>query len=68
MNEETFWMLRKTPNGSCVESKPQQPHKDLLRVAVGGIEARFKGKERSICKSLFSWVNDGSHYAMDDFV
>ncbi|QDT53897.1 hypothetical protein Pan44_19230 [Caulifigura coniformis] len=26
----------------------------------------FQGKERLICKSLFSWVNDGSHYAHDD--
>ena len=26
----------------------------------------FDGKERLICKSLFSWVNDGSHFAHDD--
>ena len=26
----------------------------------------FEGKERLICKSLFSWVNDGSHFAHDD--
>lgn len=24
------------------------------------------GKERMICKALFSWVNDGSHFAHDD--
>jgi wobble nucleotide-excising tRNase len=26
----------------------------------------FEDKERFICKSLFSWVNDGSHFANDD--
>jgi len=27
---------------------------------------KFDGKERLTCKSLFSWVNDGSHFAQDD--
>lgn len=26
----------------------------------------FEGNEKIICRSLFSWVNDGSHYAHDD--
>lgn len=29
------------------------------------IYARFEGTEKSICHSLFSWVNDGSHFAAD---
>lgn len=38
---------------------------------LGGIDfdqlcALFDGKERIICKSLCSWVHDGSHYAHDD--
>lgn len=38
---------------------------------LGGVDpdklcAMFEGKERLICKSLFSWVNDGSHFAHDD--
>lgn len=38
---------------------------------LGGIEfdqlcAMFDGKEKIICKSLCSWVHDGSHYAHDD--
>lgn len=38
---------------------------------LGGIDqnkicARFEGKDRLICKSLFSWINDGSHFAHDD--
>jgi wobble nucleotide-excising tRNase len=30
------------------------------------IVAKFEGKEKQICASLFSWVNDGSHAAHDD--
>lgn len=38
---------------------------------LGGIEfeqlsAMFDGKEKFICRSLCSWVHDGSHYAHDD--
>lgn len=38
---------------------------------LGGIEfdalcAMFEGKEKVICKSLCSWVHDGSHYSHDD--
>jgi wobble nucleotide-excising tRNase len=28
--------------------------------------ARFEGRDKIICNSLFSWVNDGSHSAHDD--
>jgi len=27
---------------------------------------RFSGKEKILCGSLFSWINDGSHFANDD--
>lgn len=38
---------------------------------LGGIDPdkiceKFDGKDKIICKSLFSWVNDGSHFASDD--
>jgi wobble nucleotide-excising tRNase len=38
---------------------------------LGGIEFDqlcdfFEGKEKIICKSLCSWVHDGSHYAHDN--
>lgn len=38
---------------------------------LGGIEfdqlcAMFEGREKIICKSLCSWLHDGSHYAHDD--
>lgn len=38
---------------------------------LGGMEfdqlcSLFEGKEKLICKSLCSWIHDGSHYAHDD--
>jgi wobble nucleotide-excising tRNase len=38
---------------------------------LGGLNAdkifgQFEGKDRLHCKALFSWVNDGSHFAHDD--
>lgn len=37
----------------------------------GGVDPKelcrnFSGKEKALCNSLLSWVNDGSHYAQDD--
>ena len=40
--------------------------KILGGVDVDEIVGMFEGKDRLICKSLFSWVHDGSHYAHDD--
>ena len=40
--------------------------KILGRIDPDKICAMFEGSERLICKSLFSWVNDGSHFAHDD--
>ncbi len=38
---------------------------------LGGVDTdeiidMFNGRKKLICKSLFSWVNDGSHSALDD--
>lgn len=38
---------------------------------LGGVDpdkicGMFEAKQKLICKSLFSWVNDGSHFAHDD--
>ncbi len=40
--------------------------KILGGVGPDEITAMFDGKEKMICRSLFSWVNDGSHFAHDD--
>ena len=39
--------------------------KILGNIDPDGICAHFEGKEKIICSSLFSWVNDGSHFAHD---
>lgn len=39
--------------------------KILGNVDPDKICAHFDGKEKLICRSLFSWVNDGSHFAHD---
>lgn len=99
MNEETFWVVRKSDLVSKVERHDSNPIKtsyELLWAEVrrhdkskltiqntlrrilenyfkilGGVDPdkhcdMFEGKEKLICKSLFSWVNDGSHFAHDD--
>jgi wobble nucleotide-excising tRNase len=40
---------------------------------LGGLDyekaiSKFEGEEQIICKSLISWVNDGSHFINDDLV
>lgn len=37
-----------------------------MSVCPDDICARFDGQEKFICRSLFSWVNSGSHYPPDD--
>ena len=99
MNEESFWVIRKSDLVTKIEKHPSNPIKtsyDLLWAEVrridrsnltiqnslrrilenyfkilGGVDPdkicdMFDGKEKLICKSLFSWVNDGSHFAHDD--
>jgi wobble nucleotide-excising tRNase len=99
MNEETFWIVRKSGLVSKLDKHLTNPIKtsyELLwaearkaersNLAIqntlrrilenyfkiqGGIEfdklcAMFEGREKIICKSLCSWVHDGSHYAHDD--
>ena len=40
-------------------------YKILGNVNPDNICAYFEGREKLICRSLFSWVNDGSHFAHD---
>lgn len=99
MNEETFWVVRKSGLVSKIEKHDSNPIKtsyellwaevrkpDRSNLAIqntlrrilenyfkilGGVDpdkicAMFEGKDKLVCKSLFSWVNAGSHYAHDD--
>jgi wobble nucleotide-excising tRNase len=40
--------------------------KILGGVDLNDLNAKFDGEEKLICKSLISWVNDGSHFSHDD--
>ena len=40
--------------------------KILGGVKIDALYEHFEGEERTQCKSLISWVNDGSHFAHDD--
>jgi len=99
MNEETFWIVRKSGLVSRLEkhtsnpistsyellwSQVRKPDRSNLAIQntlrrilenyfriLGGVDpdkicAMFDGKEKLVCKSLFSWVNAGSHSAYDD--
>ncbi|MCM2561745.1 AAA family ATPase [Lutimaribacter sp. EGI FJ00015] len=99
MNDETFWIIRKSTSRSELIRSPENPIKssyellwrevrqdppsdtaiqNVMRrilehyfkffggVAPEEIIEEFEGKEKMICGSLFSWINDGSHFANDD--
>ena len=40
--------------------------KILGGVDLNDLNSKFDGQEKLICKSLISWVNDGSHFSHDD--
>lgn len=99
MNEETFWIVRKSGAISRLDKHSTNPIKtsyELLWTEVrnpgrstttipntlrrilesyfkilGGVDpdeicTKFEGKDKLVCRSLFSWVNAGSHHALDD--
>ena len=99
MNEETFWVVRKSGMDSKLKKHNSNPIKtsyELLWAEVrkpdrssltiqntlrrilenyftifGGVDPddiydKFEGQDKLICRSLFSWVNAGSHLADDD--
>ncbi|MCH6483608.1 AAA family ATPase [Pseudoxanthomonas sp. LH2527] len=99
MNEETFWIVRRSGPMSKLDkhqtnpirtsyellwAEVRKPERSNLAIQntlrrilenyfkiLGGMEfdqlcSLFEGKEKLICKSLCSWIHDGSHYAHDD--
>ncbi len=99
MSDESFWMVKKSANGSSVQRCDKNPissayellwsdikNYDISSVGLqnalrrilenyfkmwGGMSndeicAKFEGRDKLICQSLFSWVNDGSHSIHDD--
>jgi wobble nucleotide-excising tRNase len=69
---ELLWAEVKKPDRSnlTIQNTLRRILENYFKI-LGGIDpdkicAMFEGKEKLICKSLFSWVNEGSHYAHDD--
>lgn len=69
---ELLWMDVRKPNpaNTGIENALRRIleyyFKILGSVAPDDICAKFDGQEVLICRSLFSWVNAGSHHAHDD--
>lgn len=69
---ELLWAEVRKPNRSnlAIKDTLRRILENYFKI-LGGIDlddlcAKFEGKEKVICKSLCSWVHDGSHYAHDD--
>ena len=69
---ELLWAEVQNPNRSnhaiqnTMRRIIENYYKILGQVDPDDICSMFEGKDKQICKSLFSWVNAGSHYALDD--
>ena len=99
LNEETFWIVKKSGKHSNVHkhtdnpiktsyellwNEMKDPNRSSLTIQntmrrilenyfkiLGNLDndeiiRQFVGKEKQVCQSLFSWINDGSHFANDD--
>jgi len=69
---ELLWADVKTPSKSSltIQNTLRRILENYFKI-LGGISpdyicAKFEGRNKLICKSLFSWVNDGSHSVHDD--
>lgn len=69
---ELLWAEVRKPDRSnlAIQNTLRRILENYFKI-LGGIVfddlcAMFDGKEKLICKSLCSWVHDGSHYAHDD--
>lgn len=69
---ELLWSEVRRPDRSnlTIQNSLRRILENYFKI-LGGVDpdkicGMFEGKEKLICKSLFSWVNDGSHFAHDD--
>jgi len=69
---ELLWSeLRKPdPSNLTIQNTMRRILENYFTI-LGGVDtdsicAKFEGTDKLVCKSLFSWVHAGSHYAMDD--
>jgi wobble nucleotide-excising tRNase len=69
---ELLWNEVKDPNRSSltIQNTLRRILENYFKI-LGNLDNdeiinKFQGKEKLVCRSLFSWVNDGSHFANDD--
>ena len=68
---ELLWMEVRNPHGENLAIQNtlrrilESYFKILGNVSTDEIYAKFEGNEKVTCRSLFSWVNDGSHSTYD---
>lgn len=69
---ELLWSEIRRPDRSklTIQNTMRRILENYFKI-LGGVDpdkicAMFEGKDKLICKSLFSWINDGSHSAYDD--
>jgi wobble nucleotide-excising tRNase len=69
---QLLWAEVRNPDCSCltIQNTLRRILENYFKI-LGGVDpdetcAKFEGKERVICQSLFSWVNDGSHAVHED--
>jgi wobble nucleotide-excising tRNase len=69
---ELLWIEVRNPDRSSLSIQNtlrkilENYFKILGNMNVDRICDHFEGQEKMICKSLFSWINDGSHFSHDD--
>jgi len=70
---ELLWSEVRNPNRSklTIQNTLRRILENYFKILGGidldGLSSEFDGRDKIICKSLCSWVHDGSHYAHDDF-
>jgi wobble nucleotide-excising tRNase len=69
---ELLWkeIGRGDPNPLTIQNTMRRILEHYFKI-LGGVDfdelcEKFEGQDKIICRSLLSWVNDGSHYSHDD--
>lgn len=61
---------RENPNPLTIQNTMRRILEHYFKI-LGGVDfddlcEKFEGQDKIVCRSLLSWVNDGSHYSHDD--
>lgn len=69
---ELLWreVRQKPPSDTAIQNAMRRILEHYFKffggVTPDSIIEKFEGQDKLICGSLFSWINDGSHFASDD--